>query len=69
MDILKYSLKLAERIGEIIRSEKPDVVLTHWRGSLHLDHINTYRIVLKAIFLTANKWKNIKNYGLQSLTA
>lgn len=57
---IEYSLKLAERIGEIIRSERPDVVLTHWKGSLHLDHINTYRIVLKAIFLAANKWTNIK---------
>jgi LmbE family N-acetylglucosaminyl deacetylase len=36
-----------------IRALKPDIVLTHWRGSFHRDHRNTYEIVMEGGFLAA----------------
>lgn len=41
------------QVCDIIREEKPTVILTHWRGSFHKDHNNTYDIVRDAIFLAA----------------
>lgn len=38
---------------DLIRREKPDVVLTHWTNSLHKDHTATARIVEDAIFYAA----------------
>jgi LmbE family N-acetylglucosaminyl deacetylase len=36
-----------------IRALRPDIVLTHWRGSFHRDHRNTYEIVMEGGFLAA----------------
>jgi LmbE family N-acetylglucosaminyl deacetylase len=38
---------------DLIRLKKPDIVLTHWRGSFHRDHRNTYEIVMEGGFLAA----------------
>lgn len=40
-------------VCDLIRDLKPTVILTHWRGSLHKDHIATYDIVRDAIFYAA----------------
>lgn len=37
-------------VADAIRERKPSVVVTHWRGSWHKDHQNTYQIVQDAIF-------------------
>lgn len=42
-------------ICDIIRKHKPDVVLTHWKNSIHKDHITTHRIVADALFYAALK--------------
>src|SRR5438309_2365079 len=34
--------EVAYQIADVIREVKPDVVLTHWQGSFHSDHVNTY---------------------------
>eukprot|EP01105_Mastigella_eilhardi_P023160 TRINITY_DN5796_c0_g1_i1.p1 TRINITY_DN5796_c0_g1~~TRINITY_DN5796_c0_g1_i1.p1 ORF type:complete len:575 (+),score=143.66 TRINITY_DN5796_c0_g1_i1:49-1773(+) len=36
-----------------IRELKPDVILTHWRGSFHRDHRATYQSVMEGAFLAA----------------
>ncbi len=41
-------VKLA--LCDVIRKYKPDVLLTHWKNSIHKDHIATSRIVLDAQF-------------------
>jgi LmbE family N-acetylglucosaminyl deacetylase len=33
-----------------IRKHKPTIVITHWKGSWHKDHRNTYQLVRDAIF-------------------
>lgn len=37
-------------IGDVIRQYKPNVILTHWHGSFHRDHNNTYTNVLASLF-------------------
>lgn len=38
---------------DLVRRLKPDIVLTHWRGSFHRDHRATYEIVMEGGFLAA----------------
>jgi len=38
---------------DLIRKLKPDIVLTHWRGSYHRDHIAAYHITMEGGFLAA----------------
>ncbi|HUJ23263.1 MAG TPA: PIG-L family deacetylase [Bryobacteraceae bacterium] len=37
-------------VCDIIREQKPGVILTHWSGSWHKDHQNTFLVVRDAIF-------------------
>ncbi|MTW86820.1 PIG-L family deacetylase [Virgibacillus dakarensis] len=39
---------------KLLREEKPDIVITHWRGSLHPRHVMTHDAVLEAVKLAAN---------------
>ena len=41
------------QVCDLIRQEKPAVILTHWKGSIHKDHIATHEIVRDAIFYAA----------------
>ncbi len=38
------------RVCDVIREQKPEVVVTHWSGSWHKDHQNCHLIVRDAIF-------------------
>ncbi len=40
-------------VCDVIRELKPDIILTHWKGSFHKDHINTHGIVSDAVFYSA----------------
>jgi LmbE family N-acetylglucosaminyl deacetylase len=40
-------------VCDLIRELRPTAILTHWRGSLHKDHIATHDIVRDAIFYAA----------------
>jgi LmbE family N-acetylglucosaminyl deacetylase len=37
-------------IADAIRAHRPTAIVTHWRGSLHQDHINCYQNVLASLF-------------------
>ncbi len=41
------------QICDVIRREKPDVILTHWSDSLHKDHVTASKVVEDAIFYAA----------------
>lgn len=41
------------QVCDLIRQEKPTIILAHWKGSIHKDHIATYNIVRDAIFYAA----------------
>jgi len=38
------------QLCDLIRQERPSVILTHWKGSFHKDHVATHEIVQDAIF-------------------
>ncbi|MCU1262378.1 MAG: LmbE family protein [Bryobacterales bacterium] len=37
-------------VCDLIRKHKPSIAITHWKGSWHKDHRNTYLVVQDAIF-------------------
>lgn len=39
---------------QLLRQEKPDIVITHWRGSLHPRHVLTHDVVMEAVKMAAN---------------
>ncbi len=41
------------QVCDLIRAEKPTLILTHWKGSIHKDHIATHEIVRDAVFYAA----------------
>lgn len=47
---LPVSEEVKYTICDIIRELKPDIILAHWKGSIHKDHINTYHNVIDGIF-------------------
>src|SRR2546421_2535289 len=56
-------------IADIIRDCRPDLILTHWRGSMHKDHTNTYLNVPDAIFYAALRTfeRELPNHWARSL--
>jgi len=41
------------QVCDLIRQERPTLILTHWKGSIHKDHVATHEIVRDAIFYAA----------------
>ena len=52
---LEVSLENVQRLATLIRRYQPDAVITHWRNSMHTDHVAAYYITTKAIRLAANQ--------------
>jgi LmbE family N-acetylglucosaminyl deacetylase len=42
-------------IADVIRQYRPSVILTHWNGSFHRDHNNTYTNVIASLFFAGLK--------------
>ncbi len=42
-------------IADLIRKHRPDVILTHWKGSFHRDHNNTHDNVMASLFFAGLK--------------
>jgi LmbE family N-acetylglucosaminyl deacetylase len=40
-------------VCDIIREHRPDIIVTHWSGSWHKDHRNTFLVVRDAMFYAA----------------
>ena len=40
-------------VADLIREIKPDIILTHWKGSFHKDHYNTHHNLVEAVFYAA----------------
>lgn len=41
------------RVCDIIRKIKPDIVITHWKGSFHKDHRTCHNVVMDGVFYAA----------------
>ena len=50
---LPYNDEAAYMLCDIIREAKPNLIITHWKGSIHKDHTNTHHIVHDAQFYAA----------------
>ena len=47
---LPVSQEVILQVCDLIRAERPTALLTHWKGSIHKDHIAAYQIVQEALF-------------------
>ncbi|WP_274365705.1 PIG-L deacetylase family protein [Paenibacillus thermotolerans] len=43
------------QVADVIREVKPDIIITHWKNSIHKDHANTHKIVEEARFYAGLK--------------
>ncbi len=48
---LEVSDDVAWEVADVIRELRPEVLVTHWRGSGHRDHDNCHLIARRALFL------------------
>ena len=56
---LYHTKEISMELAKILRRIQPAITITHWKGSIHKDHIATYNIVNEAIFFAAIKWFNL----------
>lgn len=47
---IPFNEEISLQVCDVIREQKPEVVVTHWSGSWHKDHLNCHSIVRDAIF-------------------
>lgn len=68
---LPVSNEVAEKIVEVFEEHKIDVVITHWRDSIHTDHVAAHFNTLKAcqkwgkgipVFFAEN-WEDAQNFN------
>ncbi len=52
--------EFASRLEKYFEDEKVDLVITHWRGSMHPRHINTHDAVTKAVKRLREKGSHIR---------
>jgi len=46
-----YNEEVTNTCCDIIREVKADIVVTHWKGTFHKDHLVTYQNTMDAVFL------------------
>lgn len=54
--------EIAREMALLLRRLQPQVILTHWPGSIHLDHTNAHHLTLRARFMAA-----IRHFELEGL--
>ncbi|MEW6754872.1 MAG: PIG-L family deacetylase [Candidatus Latescibacterota bacterium] len=59
---LPVSEEVAREMALLLRRLQPQVILTHWPGSIHLDHTYAHHLTLRARFLAA-----IRHFELEGL--
>jgi LmbE family N-acetylglucosaminyl deacetylase len=50
---LSVNSEVKFKLCDLIREYKPEILVTHWRGSIHRDHRSTYFNVKDAVFYAA----------------
>lgn len=54
--------EVARQLALLLRRLQPQVIVTHWRDSIHQDHTNTYHLVRRARFMAT-----IRHFDLEGL--
>jgi LmbE family N-acetylglucosaminyl deacetylase len=54
--------EIARELALLLRQLQPAVIITHWPGSIHLDHTHTHHLTLRAHFMAA-----IRHFELDGL--
>jgi N-acetylglucosamine malate deacetylase 1 len=44
---------VAQRVARVIREVKPEIVIGHWRGSWHKDHVAAHHAMVQGVFYAA----------------
>lgn len=57
---LQVTKEIVVMVATLIRQLRPQVVITHWKGSLHPDHVATYHLTRHALFLAGNPHFQLK---------
>ena len=52
--LLAYTEENLWQICDIIRTVKPNILITHWKNSVHKDHAMTHRLVSEARYFASN---------------
>lgn len=48
-----------KKVVDLIRQTNPDIIITHYEGDYHSDHINTSKLIFESIYLSNLKlWKS-----------
>jgi LmbE family N-acetylglucosaminyl deacetylase len=55
---------VAARVAAVIRKIKPDVVIAHWKKSIHSDHINASYLAERARFLAGLPIEGAERHGV-----
>jgi LmbE family N-acetylglucosaminyl deacetylase len=50
---LQDNQEMRFRVCDVIRQVRPNVIITHWKNSMHKDHMTTHRIVNDARYFAA----------------
>lgn len=59
---IENNYKIQMHFANFIRKLRPNIIITHWKGSWHPDHVSTHFIVLRGIFLAGLKNSNSNEY-------
>lgn len=56
-------------VADVIRELKPEIIVTHWSGSMHKDHENTHYIAKDARFYAAIPGfiRDLPNHGIKKM--
>lgn len=50
---------IIHQVAKLLRQLQPQVIITHWRNSIHSDHVATHHVTHRAVFIAANPHFNL----------
>lgn len=52
---LRADAETCDAVAEVLQRERPQIILTHWEGDSHPDHVATWTIVRSAILISESE--------------
>jgi LmbE family N-acetylglucosaminyl deacetylase len=60
---LQATDEVAAELAKLLRTLQPQVVITHWRESIHTDHTAAYHLSRRALFMASNPHFELEGLG------